>query len=176
MELIEKVWTFFRVPDINEINHLKLTISFLTIHIFKKYIIWKFFCWWTKRNSKFWTLWIYWMNCCLYCDRSFINKYCDKSFKNKPAFLNFVPQVIRKIYCMGTTWFYRFACAIVAQAHIFLMTRLINKQNNNEIKIMFCLLKKVNTPTSFLAMLENTVDKTPENSYSFLNNSGNKVY
>ena len=77
---------------------------------------------------------------------------------------------------MGTTRFYRFACAIVAQAHIFLMTRLINKQNNNEIKIMFCLLKKVNTPTSFLAMLENTVDKTPENSYSFLNNSGNKVY
>ena len=41
---------------------------------------------------------------------------------------------------------------------------------------MFCLLKKVNTPTSFLAMLENTVDKTPENSYSFLNNNGNKVY
>ena len=42
-------------------------------------------------------------NCCLYCERFFINKYCDKTFINKPAFLNFVPQLIRKIHQAGIT-------------------------------------------------------------------------
>ena len=63
------------------------------------------------------------LNCCLYCDMSFINKYCDKSFINKSAFLNFVPQVIMKIHCTGTR-FYRFVCAIVAEAYISFMTRM----------------------------------------------------
>ena len=36
-------------------------------------------------------------SCWLYCDWFFINK-CKKSFISKPAFLNFVPQLIRKIY------------------------------------------------------------------------------
>ena len=53
-----------------------------------------------------------------------LHKYCDKLFINKPAFLIDVPQLIKKIYRAGTTWFYRFACAIVAQAHISLMTRV----------------------------------------------------
>ena len=44
-----------------------------------------------------------------------VYKYCDKSFINKPAFST-VPQLIKKIYCVGTMWFYRFACAIIAQA------------------------------------------------------------
>ena len=35
-----------------------------------------------------------------------------------------MPQLIKKNYLAGTTWFYRFACAIVAQARISLMTRL----------------------------------------------------
>ena len=64
------------------------------------------------------------LNCYSYCDRSFKNKYCDKCFINKPVFLNFVPQLIRKIYHTSIKWFYRFAWAIVAQAHISLMTRL----------------------------------------------------
>ena len=64
------------------------------------------------------------LNCCLYCDMCFINKYCDKSFINKSAFLNFVPQLIMKIHCTGTTRFYRFVCAIVAQAYISFMTRM----------------------------------------------------
>ena len=59
------------------------------------------------------------LNCYLYCGMSFINKYCDKSFINKSAFLNFVPQLIMKIHCTGTTRFYRFVCAIVAQAYFF---------------------------------------------------------
>ena len=33
-------------------------------------------------------------------------------------------QLFKKTYRVGTTWFYRFACMIVAQAHISLMTRL----------------------------------------------------
>ena len=36
----------------------------------------------------------------------------------------FVSQLIRKIYQESTMWFYRIACTIVAQAHIFLMTTL----------------------------------------------------
>ena len=55
-----------------------------------------------------------------------VYKYCDKSFINKPTFFSFVPQLIKKTYRAGTTWFYRFACAIGAQAHISLMTRLLN--------------------------------------------------
>ena len=35
-----------------------------------------------------------------------------------------MPQLFKKTYRMGTTWFYRFACMIVVQAHISLMTRL----------------------------------------------------
>ena len=35
-----------------------------------------------------------------------------------------MPQLIKKTYRAGTTWFYRFACAIVVQAYISLMTRL----------------------------------------------------
>ena len=55
-----------------------------------------------------------------------VYKYCDKSFINKPAFFNSVPQLIKKTYRAGTMWFYRFACTIGAQAHISLMTRLLN--------------------------------------------------
>ena len=54
-----------------------------------------------------------------------VYKYCNKSFINKPTFLNFVPQLIRKIYHVSTARFYRFACVIVVQAHISLMTRLV---------------------------------------------------
>ena len=50
--------------------------------------------------------------------------YCDKFFINKPAFCNFLPELIKKIYRVATTCFYKFPCAIVAQAHISLMTRL----------------------------------------------------
>ena len=47
-----------------------------------------------------------------------------------------MPQLIRKMYRVGITWFYRFACAIGAQAHISLMTRLIiTKIENITIKI-----------------------------------------
>ena len=53
-----------------------------------------------------------------------VHKYCDMSFINKPTFLNFAPQLIKKTYCMGKTWFYRFACVIVVQALTSLMTRL----------------------------------------------------
>ena len=53
-----------------------------------------------------------------------VYKHSDNSFTIKPASLNFVPQWIHKIYHAGTTWFYRFALVIVAQAHISLMTRL----------------------------------------------------
>ena len=53
-----------------------------------------------------------------------VYKYCDKFFINKPTFFNFVPQSIKKTYCAGTKWFYRFTCAIVAKAHVSLMTRL----------------------------------------------------
>ena len=53
-----------------------------------------------------------------------LHKYCDKFFINKPAFLIDVPRLIKKIYRAGTTWFHRFACAIVAQAYISLMIRL----------------------------------------------------
>ena len=56
-------------------------------------------------------------------------KYCDKFFINKLTFFNIVPQLIKKTYHVGTTWFYRFACAIVAQVHISLMTRLFLKKN-----------------------------------------------
>ena len=59
-----------------------------------------------------------------------LNKYCDKSFINKPAFLNFVPQQIRRIYCAGKTWFHRSACVIITQAHVSLMTRLSYDKNN----------------------------------------------
>ena len=59
-----------------------------------------------------------------------VYKYCDKSFVNKPTFFfNFVPQLIKKTYRADTTWFYRFTCAIGAQAHIFLMTRLTQFQS-----------------------------------------------
>ena len=34
-----------------------------------------------------------------YCDRSFYKKSCEKSSIKQAAFLNFVPQLIRKIYC-----------------------------------------------------------------------------
>ena len=64
------------------------------------------------------------LNCCLYCDRPFINKYCIKSMIHKSAFLNFVSQFIRKVFHAGTTKFYRLVCVIVGQAHISLMTRL----------------------------------------------------
>ena len=30
-----------------------------------------------------------------------VYRYCDKSFINKPAFLNFVPYLIKTIYCVG---------------------------------------------------------------------------
>ena len=53
-----------------------------------------------------------------------VYKYSDKSFINKPTFFNIVPQLFKKTYRVGTTWFYRFACMIVVQAHISLMTRL----------------------------------------------------
>ena len=36
-------------------------------------------------------------------------KYCDNCFINKYAFLNSVPQLVRKTYCMSTVWFYRFS-------------------------------------------------------------------
>ena len=55
-----------------------------------------------------------------------VYKYCDTSFINKPTFSNFVPQLIKEMYCVGTIWFYRFVCTIVMQAHISLMTRLQN--------------------------------------------------
>ena len=48
-----------------------------------------------------------------------VYEYCGKSFINIPTFFNFVPQSFKKTYCVGTTWFYRFACGIRAQAHIF---------------------------------------------------------
>ena len=48
-----------------------------------------------------------------------VYKYCDKSFINKHTFFNFVPQLVKKTYCTSTTWFYRFACMIVVQAHFF---------------------------------------------------------
>ena len=35
-------------------------------------------------------------------------------------------QLIKKTYHAGTIWFCRFACAIIAQAHTSLMTRLLN--------------------------------------------------
>ena len=35
-----------------------------------------------------------------------------------------MPQLIKKTYNVDTTWFYRFACSVVAQAHNSLMTRL----------------------------------------------------
>ena len=38
-----------------------------------------------------------------------VYKYCDKL----PQI--YVPQLIKNIYCTGTIWFYRFACAIVVQ-------------------------------------------------------------
>ena len=37
-----------------------------------------------------------------------------------------MPQLIKKTYHAGTIWFCRFACAIIAQAHTSLMTRLLN--------------------------------------------------
>ena len=37
-----------------------------------------------------------------------------------------MPQLIKKIYGAGTTWFYRFACAIVTKAQSSLMTRLFH--------------------------------------------------
>ena len=37
-----------------------------------------------------------------------------------------MPQLIKKIYGVGTTWFYRFARAIVAKAQSSLMTRLFH--------------------------------------------------
>ena len=52
-------------------------------------------------------------------------KYCHRSFINKPAFLNFAPPLIKKIYHVDTSCFYKFVFTIVAQAHIFLMIRLI---------------------------------------------------
>ena len=58
------------------------------------------------------------LNCCLYCDRSFINKYCVQSMIHKSAFLNFVSQFIRKIFHSGTTKFYRLACVIVGQGAV----------------------------------------------------------
>ena len=56
-----------------------------------------------------------------------VYRYCDKSFINKPAFLNFVPYLIKTIYCVGTIWFYIFAYVIVVQAHISLRTRLLHE-------------------------------------------------
>ena len=72
------------------------------------------------------------LNYCLSCDRCCISKCRDKFFINKPDFLNFVPQLIRNIYRVGTTWFYRFACTMVAQAHTSLMTRLIRTQKKHK--------------------------------------------
>ena len=54
-----------------------------------------------------------------------VYKYCEKSFINKPTFFNIVPQLIKKTYHVDTTWFYRFACSVVAQAHNSLRTRLL---------------------------------------------------
>ena len=59
-----------------------------------------------------------------------IYKCFDKSFINKPTFFNIVLWLIKKTYHMGTTWFYRFACTMVAQAHISSMTRLQTKTSN----------------------------------------------
>ena len=54
-----------------------------------------------------------------------VYKYSDNSFMNKPTLLNFVPQFIQEIYVADWASFYRLACAIVPQAHISLMIRLL---------------------------------------------------
>ena len=68
---------------------------------------------------------------------TFVDKYCDNSFINKPASLNFLPPLIQTIYRTGTAWFYRFACVIVAQAHISLMTRLFIGHDFEEVTFFF---------------------------------------
>ena len=41
----------------------------------------------------------------LFVPSQVVYKYCDKSFISKPALFNFVPQLIKKIYCAGKTNF-----------------------------------------------------------------------
>ena len=65
-------------------------------------------------------------------------KHCTKSFINKLTFINFVPQLIKKMYCMDITWFYRFVCVIVMQAHISLMARLPLDKNKKILKCNVC--------------------------------------
>ena len=91
-------------------------ISFLTTRIFRKCLTWKF----VYKSANFEPF-----ECIelLFVPSQVVYKYCDNSFINKLASLNFVPQLIQKIYRAGTTWFYRFANAIEAQTHISLMTR-----------------------------------------------------
>ena len=97
------------------------TVSFLTIHIFRKYVtyvrllanqqnaITNF-----KPFQCIELLFLWWQ---------VINKCCDKFFINKPTFLNFVPQ-LWKLIAQAECDFYRFAYMTVAQAHISLMRRL----------------------------------------------------
>ena len=83
-------------------NHPKLTLwVFKKIHTLKKNVIRKVICKSTNKTQSQISNLLSVLNFRLYCVRSFIHKYCDKSFINKPAFLNFVPQLIRKIYRAG---------------------------------------------------------------------------
>ena len=73
-----------------------------------------------KSYHKFQKLWVYWIVFVLW---QAVYKYCD-NFINKPASLNFVSQLIQRIYHTGTTWFYRLAYGIVAQAQKSFIERL----------------------------------------------------
>ena len=81
-------------------------------------------------------------------------KNCDKSFISKSTFffLTFVPQLIKKMYRAGTTWFYRFACMIGAQAHISLMTRLFY------VRILTCFCTKYKPIFILRIMLSSKMD------------------
>ena len=46
--------------------------------------------------------------------------YCDKFFINKPAFCNFLPELIKKIYRVATSWFYKFPCAVGSSTGTYL--------------------------------------------------------
>ena len=116
MELVEEVWNFLMELNIKKSSEIN-TMSFLTIDIFRKYVM-KCHLLISKRQSQI-LMPLSLLKCCFCCDRSFINKYCDKSFVNKPAFLNFLPQLTRKVYCADTTIFNRFACMIVVHTHFF---------------------------------------------------------
>ena len=39
----------------------------------------------------------------LFVPRQVVYKYCDKSFRNKHTFYNFMPQLMKNIYSVGTT-------------------------------------------------------------------------